>query len=80
MAVNREVDDPRTLMRKVEAYYAQGCSHIAHVDGLSIEFEDWRFNLRMSNTEPVVRLNVETRGDVRRMEQKTEELLRFIDA
>jgi phosphomannomutase len=45
-----------------------------------MEFADWRFNLRMSNTEPVVRLNVETRGDQALMEAKTEELLSLIDA
>jgi phosphomannomutase len=45
------------------------------VDGVSIEFDDWRFNLRMSNTEPVVRLNVESRANIPLMEEKTEELL-----
>ena len=40
-----------------------------------MEFDNWRFNLRMSNTEPVVRLNVEARGDKALMEAKTEELL-----
>ncbi len=41
---------------------------------------DWRFNLRMSNTEPVVRLNVESRGDEALMQAKTRELLALIDA
>jgi len=45
-----------------------------------MEFADWRFNLRMSNTEPVVRLNVESRGDEALMAEKTEELLSLIDA
>ena len=49
------------------------------VDGLSMNFPDWRFNLRMSNTEPVVRLNVESRADRALMEVKTEELLALID-
>ncbi|MGA2192764.1 MAG: phosphomannomutase, partial [Nitrospirota bacterium] len=40
-----------------------------------IEFPDWRFNLRMSNTEPLVRLNVEARGDRKLMEQKTAEII-----
>ena len=48
-------------------------------DGLSFEFDDWRFNLRPSNTEPVLRLNVESRGDVALMTAKTEELLDLID-
>jgi phosphomannomutase len=46
---------------------------------LSIEMDDWRFNLRMSNTEPVVRLNVESLGNRELMERKTEELLNMID-
>ena len=49
-----------------------------HTDGLSVEFADWRFNLRMSNTEPVVRLNVESREDVALMREKTSELLEMI--
>jgi len=50
------------------------------MDGVGIEFDRWRFNLRMSNTEPVVRLNVESRGDRALMEAKTTELLALIDA
>jgi phosphomannomutase len=46
---------------------------------LSIEFADWRFNLRMSNTEPVVRLNVESRGDPDLMAEKTQELLNVLE-
>ena len=41
---------------------------------------DWRFNLRMSNTEPIIRLNVESKGDVLLMEEKTKELLDIIRA
>ena len=48
------------------------------LDGLSIEFPDWRFNLRASNTEPVIRLNVETRGDKRLLQEKVQELLNEI--
>jgi phosphomannomutase len=48
------------------------------LDGLSIEFPDWRFNLRASNTEPVIRLNVETRGNRTLLEEKTQELLQEI--
>ena len=50
------------------------------IDGLSMSLGDWRFNLRMSNTEPVVRLNVESRGNRELMEAKTTELLALIDA
>jgi phosphomannomutase len=48
---------------------------IDYTDGVSVSFADWRFNLRMSNTEPVIRLNVESRGNIRLMQQKTAELL-----
>jgi phosphomannomutase/phosphomannomutase/phosphoglucomutase len=49
------------------------------VDGLSLEYPDWRFNLRKSNTEPILRLNVEARGDADLMQARTGELLGFID-
>jgi phosphomannomutase len=49
-------------------------------DGLSLEFDDWRFNLRGSNTEPLVRLNVEARGNEALMREKTAEILRLVDA
>jgi phosphomannomutase len=48
------------------------------VDGLSVAYPKWRFNLRMSNTEPIIRLNVESRGDIKLMKEKTEELLKAI--
>ena len=47
---------------------------LEHVDGVSADFGDWRFNLRSSNTEPLLRLNVESRGDVALMEARTREL------
>ncbi len=48
-------------------------------DGISMTFADWRFNLRSSNTEPVVRLNVESRGDVPLMEEKTKLILELLN-
>ena len=74
--INREVEDPAALLAAIEAQYGPGADLVDHTDGVSVSFPDWRFNLRMSNTEPVVRLNVESRGDVALMEEKTEELLR----
>jgi phosphomannomutase len=53
---------------------------IDYTDGLSMEFDNWRFNLRASNTEPLVRLNVESRADVALMQAKTQELLALMDA
>jgi phosphomannomutase len=73
--INRTLTDPAAAIAAIEAKYAEGAVAIDHTDGLSIDYADWRFNLRMSNTEPVVRLNVESRGDQSLMERKTAELL-----
>ena len=78
--INRQVADPAALLKAVEARYGKQGASIEKLDGLGMEFADWRFNLRMSNTEPVVRLNVETRGDQVLLEAKTKELLSLIDA
>jgi phosphomannomutase len=77
--INRQVEDPAGLLEKIAARYAPGADSVDHTDGVSLGFPDWRFNLRMSNTEPVVRLNVESRGDAALMEEKTAELLRALD-
>ena len=55
-----------------------GALAVDRTDGLSIEFADWRFNLRSSNTEPLLRLNVESRGDAALMRAKTAELLALL--
>ncbi len=73
--INRSIADPPALLSAMEARYSDQAESIDHTDGLSMCFADWRFNLRMSNTEPVVRLNVESRGDRALMQRKTEELL-----
>ena len=78
--INRRIEDPAALIAAVEAHYASGARHVDYLDGLSVEMEDWRFNLRMSNTEPVVRLNVESRANRALMEARTEELLRMMEA
>ena len=77
--INRTLSDPAAAIAAVEEKYCHGAVSIDHTDGLSIAFENWRFNLRMSNTEPVVRLNVESREDKVLMENKTSELLSFIE-
>ena len=74
--VNSTVADVQTTLKKVEDQYTGG--KIDRIDGLSIEFATWRFNLRGSNTEPVIRLNVESRGDHGLMVEKTAELLGLI--
>ncbi len=78
--INRTIEDPAVVLAKVEAVYAEQAEAVDRVDGLSMAMERWRFNLRMSNTEPVVRLNVESRADQSLMEAKTAELLKLIDA
>ena len=75
--VNSTVTDVPTVLKRVEELYAEGGT-IDRIDGLSIEYPNWRFNLRGSNTEPVIRLNVETRGDAELMKAKTVELLSVI--
>ncbi|MCB1841390.1 MAG: phosphomannomutase [Halioglobus sp.] len=78
--INRTIGDPAAVLAEIEARYSDKAESVERVDGLSMSLGDWRFNLRMSNTEPVVRLNVESRGDRQLMESKTTELLALIDA
>ena len=78
--INRTIEDPAAVLSRVEDTYREQAESIEHVDGLSMVLGEWRFNLRMSNTEPVVRLNVESRGDAALMQAKTRELLSLIDA
>ena len=80
--INSKVESVETaaeIISKVEAKYAAlPQDQVDHVDGLSVAYPAWRFNLRRSNTEPVIRLNVETRGDRKLLEIKTKELLEII--
>ncbi|KPK27709.1 MAG: phosphomannomutase [Desulfobacterales bacterium SG8_35_2] len=77
--INREVDDPDTVMARIESHFQGMSCEKDYTDGLSISCETFRVNVRKSNTEPVLRLNVESRGDRRLMEQKTEEILALIE-
>lgn len=72
--INRKIDDAPGLLAALKSNYFDNAQKIDHSDGLSMSFDGWRFNLRSSNTEPVVRLNVEA-TDQKVMEEKTEELL-----
>lgn len=76
--VNSTIADPAGKIKEIEKIYTGG--KVDTTDGLSVEYDDWRFNLRMSNTEPIIRLNVESKGDVLLMEEKTKELLDIIIA
>lgn len=78
--INRRLKDPDGALAALEAHYRGLAESIDHTDGLSMAFEHWRFNLRSSNTEPVVRLNVETRGDRPLMERKTAEILHWLES
>jgi phosphomannomutase len=78
--INRRLaTDAASILKRVRAQYENKASSIDLTDGLSMEFADWRFNLRGSNTEPLVRLNVESRGSEALMREKTAEILRLID-
>jgi phosphomannomutase len=68
------------VLARAEAAYKEAAISVDYTDGLSVEFDNWRFNLRASNTEPLVRLNVESRGDEALMQEKTRELLALMDA
>jgi phosphomannomutase len=77
--INTHLDgDSREVLARAQKVYAGGALNVDFTDGLSVEFAQWRFNLRGSNTEPLVRLNVESRGSAALMQEKTEELLRLI--
>lgn len=73
--INRTIADAASAIAAIEQQYAKQARAISRIDGLSMDCGDWRFNLRMSNTEPLVRLNVESRGDLALMQAKTAELL-----
>jgi phosphomannomutase len=74
--INSAIDDPAGKIKEIEKLYSDG--KVDKTDGLSVEYDKWRFNLRMSNTEPIIRLNVEAKNDEILMKQKTEKLLKII--
>ncbi len=78
--INFRVSDAPAAIRTILAAYAETQPVLDQTDGVSLEFSDWRFNLRSSNTEPLLRLNVETRGDAQLLERRTAELRGLISA
>ena len=76
--INRRVGDARAVLARIRAAYTDRALRVDETDGVSMEFPSFRFNLRTSNTEPLIRLNVETRGDRRLLDEKTGELLAAI--
>ena len=81
--INRELSasmgDVAQVLARVQRHYQARARTTDFTDGISMEFDHWRFNLRGSNTEPLVRLNVESRGDAALMQEKTAEVLRLLD-
>ncbi|BCS55023.1 phosphomannomutase [Geobacter sp. SVR] len=77
--INRTIADPGASIARVKERYHPLALVVDNTDGVSMEFAHWRFNLRCSNTEPVLRLNVESRGDEGIMSDKTAELLQLVD-
>lgn len=73
--INSRVDDPAAKIEEVAARYGDGL--IERVDGISVSFDDWHFNVRASNTEPLLRLNLEALSQ-QRMEIQRDELLDVI--
>jgi phosphomannomutase len=74
--INNRVTDPDAIIARIEERYGDGDKD--YTDGVSIAFPAFRFNIRKSNTEPLLRLNVESRGDIKLLQEKTEELLSYI--
>ena len=77
--INRKIADPQAAIQRVRDHYESSASVIDETDGVSMEFPEWRFNLRMSNTEPYVRLNLETRGDTELLAKCENEILSLLD-
>ncbi len=74
--INSEIDNPADKLKVLESKYSDG--EINKIDGLSVAYKDWRFNVRLSNTEPIIRLNVESKANIELMKEKTDELLNII--
>ena len=75
--INSEVTDPAGTVKRIEDHYAALGAKIDHLDGATVEFPSWWFNLRSSNTQPLLRLNIEA-DDPETLENETKEVLRFI--
>ena len=72
--INFKVSDPDRALKYIKQHFIQENPDIDYTDGMSMEFKHWRFNLRKSNTEPLIRLNVETKGDRELLDLKTKEI------
>ena len=77
--MNFEVDNPVGIIEEMKRLYSAASVSMDTIDGISISFDDWRFNLRASNTEPLLRLNVESVGNRDFLEEKLSELREVIN-
>lgn len=77
--INFTVVDAKSIQAKVADHYGRFNPEMETIDGLGMVFDDWRFNLRASNTEPLLRLNVETRANQKLLSEKVEELRGLIE-
>ncbi|AWH24146.1 phosphomannomutase [Stenotrophomonas sp. YAU14D1_LEIMI4_1] len=78
--INFKVADAKAAVARVMAHFADQAPALDHTDGISADFGQWRFNLRSSNTEPLLRLNVEARGDAALMQARTDEIAALLKA
>ena len=78
--INFKVADAKAAVERVMQHFAAQSPTLDHTDGISADFGDWRFNLRSSNTEPLLRLNVEARGDAALMQARTDEISTLLSA
>ncbi|PKH07917.1 phosphomannomutase CpsG [Moritella sp. Urea-trap-13] len=76
--INSKLTDPQASIACVRAKFESDALIVDETDGISLEFGDWRFNLRSSNTEPVVRLNVESRRNIPLMTEKTLAIMKVL--
>lgn len=74
--INTKLENPEGKLEEIKEKYSDG--ELDTLDGVSVNYGDWRFNVRMSNTEPLIRLNVESKGDIELMKRKTDELWELI--
>ncbi|WP_115719129.1 phosphohexomutase domain-containing protein [Gallaecimonas mangrovi] len=76
--INSKIDNPEVAIKRVRDFYQSKAINVDETDGVSLEFDKWRFNLRCSNTEPLVRLNVESKGDDELMSKVTRDIIELL--
>ncbi|HBQ5733588.1 TPA: phosphomannomutase CpsG, partial [Klebsiella pneumoniae subsp. pneumoniae] len=77
--INRKLENAAAAIARIRERYEPDAVNVDTTDGISIEYPEWRFNLRSSNTEPVVRLNVESKSNIELMKMRTAELLDYLN-